>query len=249
MHTGAAVLNRESMEMDIGIKTILAILLGVATAFCSGWIDFLSFSVYLAVITVWLGSDLKFVAKNLLSYGIVFVFPYLCGILLSLLMNALFSAPMYAGDFEIAFSRMVKIFFIWYIGSLYFFTTPFQLLANMLNQVLSPLNALGVPVAKYLTMASIAVNELTRSLGQFQTEVFEPARNLFKEKSIGMKAKLEELSHLLVAFLAGSLQQTDQIQDQIQLPHADRNPVTVRISKKEIIAVLSFIIFLLVILL
>jgi len=245
MQAVSAILKGENTEIDAGIKTMLAILLGFATSLCTSRLDLVYFSLYLVVITFLLGSDLRFILKNLISYGVIIVFPYLCGLLLSLLINHLFSGPAYSGDLEATFFKMVKLFFIWYIGSLYFFTTPIQPITEMLNKVLSPLNLLGIPVAKHLNMARVVVNELTRSVSQFKQDILEKARQIFKSDELGIKSKLKELSNILVAFIANSLQHTDEIQEQVELTRVMEYHYGFRISKNEILAMLSFVILLL----
>jgi len=232
------------VKLDAGIKTVLAILLCAAASFCTSRVDFLYFSAYLLLITFLLGSNLRFVLKNLAAYGVIIVFPYLCGLLLSLLINRLFSGPVYAGDFEAAILRMTRIFFIWYISSLYFFTTPIQPLTEMLNKVLSPLNSLGVPVAKHLNMARVIVKELNRSAARFKQDMLEQTRQIFQNNRRGIKAKFSALSSILVAFIANSLQQTDEIQKQVEMTGQTDCRYGFRFTQNELLAIASFIVFL-----
>ncbi|MFA7078658.1 MAG: hypothetical protein WC147_09670 [Syntrophomonas sp.] len=242
----SADLKGNNIEIDAGIKTCLAILLGVVSSFCNNGLDLVYFTLYLVVITVLLKSNLKFILKNLASYGIIFVFPYLCGLLLSLLMSKLFPGAAYLNNFNIEATlfKMVKLFFIWYIGSLYFFTTPFTAIVDMLNKVFFSLNSLGVPVAKHLNMVMCIVDELTKSVGQFKQDIMEQARRIFKNKHLGVKTKSKELSNILVNFIANSLQRTDEIQNQVELADVSDCQYTLTISKNEILAILSFVIFL-----
>lgn len=241
----SADLKHKYIEIDAGIKAALAILLAIASSFCSNGLDLAYFAVYLLVITIFLKSDLRFILKNLLSYGIIIVFPYSFGLLLALLIGKLFPG---AGHFsnvnlDATLLKMIKIFFIWYIGNLYFFTTSIESIMDMLNKALHPLNSIGIPMAKYLNMVMFILNELTRSVGQFKGEIFEQAVHIFKNKQLGVKTKAIELSHILVAFIVNSLQRTDDIQEQVELAQASNNQYTLKITKNEILAILSFIIF------
>lgn len=242
----SADLKYKNMEIDPGIKAALAILLAIASSFCKNGLDLAYFAVYLLVITVFLKSDLRFILKNLLSYGIIILFPYCFGILLSLLVGKLFPGSGYFNNvgLDAILLKMIKIFFIWYIGNLYFFTTSIESIMDMLKKVFHPLDSIGIPIAKYLNMVMFIINELSRSVGQFKSEIFEQARHIFKNKQLGVKAKAMELSNILVAFIANSLQHTDEIQEQVALTRAN-NRYALRISKNEIVAILSFIIFLL----
>jgi energy-coupling factor transporter transmembrane protein EcfT len=116
---------------------------------------------------------------------------------------------------------------------------------GMLSKVLLPLNSLGIPVAKYLNMIMFIVNQLSQSVSQFKQDILEQVRCIFKSNRLGFKTKFKELSNLLINFIANSLQQTDEIQEQIELIDASECQYTLTISKHEIVAMISFIIFLL----
>ncbi|MDD3363729.1 MAG: CbiQ family ECF transporter T component [Syntrophomonas sp.] len=242
----SADLKDKNIGIDAGIKLSLAILLAVASSFCNNRLDLVYFTLYLVVITILLKSELLFILKNLASYGIIFVFPYLCGLLLSLALSKLFAGAIYLNNFnfEATLFKMVKIFFIWYIGSLYFFTTPFISIVDMLNKIFFPLNSLGIPVTKHLNMIMCIMDELTKSVIQFKQDILEQSRHIFKNNHLGVKTKSKELSNILVAFIANSLQRTDEIQKKIELNHVNNYLYTLRISKNEIVAILSFMIFL-----
>ncbi|MDD3315541.1 MAG: hypothetical protein PHH05_08625 [Syntrophaceticus sp.] len=247
MQEYSADLKDKYIEIDAGIKAILAILLGATTLYCNNWPDMIYFAVFLIVITVFLKSNIQFILKNIAAYGIIFVFPCLCGLLLSLLFNKLSPGSAFHSNiiFEGLLLRMVKIFFIWYIGSLYFFTTPFSSIVDMLNKIFSPLNSLGIPVSKYLKIIMCIVNVLTKSVGQFKKDILEEARHIFKDNHLGIKNKFKELSNILVDFIANSLQHTDEIQKQVELTCVDNSQYTFRITKNAIVAFLGCIIFLL----
>lgn len=243
MRGDSAIFEDGYVEVDAGIKTVLAILLIVAACLCDSRLDLLYLTLYLVVVTFLLGSDLRFILKNLAAYGIFIVFPYLCGLLFSLLMQKLFSGSTYVNNFDATFLRMVKIFFIWYISSLYFFTTPLKIIIDIFNKVFSPLSYLGVPVAKHLNMVMVVINELTSSVGQFKQDIMEQARHIIKNDHLGFKSKLKELSNILAVFIANSLQQTDAIQEQVELTRERDYQYRFRVSKNEIVAILSFIVF------
>lgn len=239
-------LNNKSTEIDAGIKLVLAILLAVASSFCKNGLELAYFSTFLMVITVLLKSDLRFLLKNLLSFGIIILIPYLLGLLLSMLMSKLFPGLAYLNhiNLDTALLKMIKIFFIWYIGNLYFFTTSFASITEMLNQVFGPLNRVGVPVAKYLHMIMFILNELSRSVSSFKSDILEPAGRTLKNKHLNVNNKMKELSHILVDFIANSLRRTDEIQEQVELSPVNDYQYSLRISKNEILAIFGCVIFL-----
>lgn len=241
-------LKGKNIEIDTGIKTFLAILLAIAVPFCNEWLDLVYFTLYLVVSTVFLKSDFRFILKNLASYGVFIVFPYSCGLLLSLLMSKVFPGTGYINNyiFEATLFKMVKIFFVWYIFSLYFFTTPFISIVEMLNKVFFPLNSLGIAVSKYLNIILCIVDELTKSVSNFKKDIIEQARYIFKNNHLGVRTKSKELSNILVNFIATSLQRTDEIQKQVELTRMNDCQYTLVIAKNEIVAIISLIVFLMV---
>jgi energy-coupling factor transporter transmembrane protein EcfT len=241
----SADLKNKNIDIDAGIKAILAILLAAASTLCSNQMDLIYFALYLVVITVLLRSDLRFILKNLASFGLIFVFPYLCGLLLSWLMSRIIPGPIYfTFDPEAILVKMAKIFFIWYIGSLYFFTTPIISIIDMLNRVLCPLNAWGISISKFLNMIMCIINELNRSLSQFKQDVFNRVRDVIKNNRRGLKTKSKGLANILIDFIANSLQRADEIQGQAELIREYDFRYTLRITKNEVMAILSFIVFL-----
>lgn len=235
----------KDIEIDAGIKLILAVCLAVTVSLCNSLPDLLYFALYLLCITFLLKTDRRFILKNLLAYGIVFVFPYLFGLLLSLAFSRLLPGLAYAVpvNVEAVLMKMVKIFFVWYIGSLYFFTTPFELIADMLNKVFFPLNSRGLPVGKYVNMTVFIVKELTNSVNQFKEDILEQARQIIKNDQLQLKSKFREFTNILVDYIADSLQQADELQKRLELDLVDDGRYTLRISKNEVIAVLSLSIF------
>lgn len=239
-------LKTKNLELDVGVKACLAVLLAVASSFCGGLPDFLIFSIYLMTVTVLLKSNLKFILKNLISYGIIFIIPYFLGLYLSVLVSRIFavSSPVTHQLLLESLNRMGKVFFVWYIGSLYFFTTPLEEILVMLNTVLSPLNARGIHVLKYLNMMMCILNELADSISQFKMDILEKARQIFKNRQLGLKVKLDNLANILVSFIANSLQKTDDIQKRVENMQMDAYIYKMRISRNESLAILSFIVLL-----
>ena len=238
-------------ELDVGLKACLAIILTVLAAVCEKPVSLSLVFLYLVLASVLLGRNLRFLLKNLVSYGIIFLFPYSFGLILSMLLGYLFPNALYSSDLVLqdTFIRMVRIFFVWYIGSLYISSTPLNSILGMLKQVFSPLKRLGVPVTNYLTIIMCIVINLTESVSDFKTNAVEQARTIFKDKSLGFKAKLREISSLLVLFIANSLQKTDEIQQLMEQTDLFDFTYRFKIGRNELIAIISFMVLLSVLML
>jgi hypothetical protein len=240
-------MKNQKVEIDAGIKGLLALIIAVTVCFChSGW-EFLFLSAYLAVVTFLLKGDLRFILKNLLSYGVIFVVPFLLGFLLHWLMEIIIPGNAYSNGFALegtAF-RMIRMFFIWYTSSLYFSTTPFLAIAEMLNKVLGPLNALGIPVTRHLHMVLCVVGQLGKSADQFKQDIMAKSNQIFKGDHSGIKAKLSEFAGILADFIVNSLQQTDQVQDTFANINLSDCTYKLDLVRNDIIAISNLIAFLL----
>lgn len=233
-------------ELDAGIKACLATLLIVMASICVKQVSLSLVFLYLLLATIMLGSNLRFLLKNMVSYSLIILLPYSFGILLSMLLAFIFSNPQYTSGLVIneTLIRMVRIFFVWYIGSLYICSTPIQTILGMLQIVFSPLNRWGIPISKYLTIIMCIVIVLSESVSEFKDNVVEHARIIFKNKMLGFRTKITELGNLIVLFLANSLQKTETIQNLVDQTNPDDFLYTFKVSKNEIITLFSFAVFL-----
>jgi len=201
---------------------------------------------YLVFATVMLGSNFRFLLKNMVSYGLIFLMPYFFGLLLSMLVNSLFSNGHVPADLVLkeTLLRMVRLFFVWYIGSLYICSTPLPSILGMLKHVLSPLKHWGVPVSTALTLIMCIVLQLTASVSEFKNTTVEQARNIFQDKSTCFKTKLKVLANLLVFFIVNSLQKTEEIQTLVDQTNLDDFTYRFKVARNELLVIASFIILL-----
>jgi energy-coupling factor transport system permease protein len=232
-------------EIDAGLKAILAIVLVIAALVCVKQVSLLVIFLYTVIATVLLGSNFRFLFKNMVSYAIIIMFPYLFGLLLSMFFGFIFSNP-FASEILLkeALLRMVKIFFVWYIGSLYIFSTPLESILGMLKKVLQPLNSLGIPISKHMNIIMCIVFELNESVNEFKNNSLAQARNAIKDKSLCLKTKIKEISNILVCFIANSLHRTEHIQELVAQTNVNDLKYNFRFSRSEILASFSIIILL-----
>ncbi len=231
--------------LDAGLKAGMALILTILAIVCQNQLSLLIIFLYLGLATFLLGSNFQFFLKNLISYGLIFLFPYFFGITLSVLFGYLFSNNAYVPDLVIkdTLLRMAKIFFVWYIGSLYICSTPLNSMLGMLKKVFSPLNSLGVPISKYLSIIMCIVIQLKESVSGFKNNAVEQARIIFKDKNMCFQTRIKEISNILVSFIADSLHKTEEIQTLVEQTNSNNFAYCMIVSRKEIFAILSFIIF------
>lgn len=232
---------RLKVEIDPGIKGIVALVLMVLAGLSNNAWNMAVVAAYLLVITVFVIDDYRFVVKSLASYAIIFIVPYLIGLLLSRLVSLVVPGgdAMTGAALVTAGVKLLELFFLWYIGSLYFTTTPFGSIAGMLNRFFRPINGLGVPVTRYLHMVVGIVEQLTQAADLFMNDVFARARQVFSDDQLGIRPKLQELADILATFIATSLQQTEQVHNNSSRTVLES--YRLRIGRSEILAVLSLV--------
>jgi hypothetical protein len=233
-------------EIDTGLKALLAIVLVAAVLLCEKQVSLLVIFLYTVIATVLLGSNFRFLLKNMVSYAIIFMFPYIFGLLLSIFFGFVFSNNPSASVMLLkeALLRIVKIFFVWYIGSLYICSTPLESILGMLKKVLRPLNNFGVPIDKHLNIIMCIVIELNESVKEFKNNSLAQARDAIKDKSLCFKIKIKEISNILVCFIANSLHRTEHIQELVAQTNVNDLKYNFRFSRSEILATFSIIILL-----
>ncbi|MDD2233603.1 MAG: hypothetical protein PHZ11_03585 [Desulfitobacteriaceae bacterium] len=233
-------------EIDAGLKALLAIVLVVAAMVCEKQVSLLIIFIYMVIATVLLGSNFRFLFKNILSYAIIIMFPYAFGLLLSIFFSIIFSVNQSASDlvFKDALLRMIKIFFVWYVGSLYIFSTPLESILGLLKKVLRPLNRFGVPIAKHLNIIKCIVIELNQSVSEFKNNTLSEARGIFKNRNSSFNTKIKEISNILVCFIANSLHKTEHIQELVARTNPEDLIYNFKFSWNEVIVSFSLIILL-----
>lgn len=247
MNVFSTALTEAKVELDAGIKAVVGLILVVVCCLCNDCCDVLCLGAYLLLITILLRNGLRFILRNLATYGVFILVPYSLGLLLSLIISKLtpgLSVITEAGH-TLPVLKFIRIFYIWYIGNLYFFTTPFEEIASMLNKALVPLNRWGIPVARPLNMVLCIVNELITAVVQFKGDVYEKGQRLFNNEQIGPKAKLRGLAEILAEFIAVSLLQINYVET--ALSRVSLNPYKLTIMKNEILAMTSLLVIMLVI--
>jgi len=187
-------------ELDAELKASISIMLTLIALVCDQQVSLSLVFLYLVLATVLLGSNFRFLLKNMLSYALIFLMPYFFGLLLSMLVSSLVSKGHVPADLVLKETvlRMVRLFFVWYIGSLYLCSTPLHSILGLLKHVLAPLNRWGVPVSNALTLIMCIVLQLTASVSEFKKTTVEQARTIFQDKSTCFKNKLNMIANLLV---------------------------------------------------
>ena len=233
------------VQMDAGVKICIAILLSIAPFLCEKQMSIGVILIYIFIITVFSGIHMQVLFRNLISYTIMVLVPYLFGYLVSMFFAFLFSNAFFISDNsfkEIAF-KFLQLFFIFHIGSLYFYTTPIESVMGMLNKVFSPLKLLGVPISEYINTVMCIVIELPKTITEFGNVLLQQVRLIVKNNSYSFKTNIKQISDVLVSLIVKSFQKIERIEKLIE--EGDSNHLysyRFKFSKNDAIAILSFVV-------
>lgn len=202
-------------EMDGLIKLILATALAVVPFYCREPWSFALFAAYLALVTLSSKIRPRTLLLSAASYGIVVLFPYFFGLLMSWIFYMLFRNPAFAlqsEGYEI-FLKLARLFLIWYISILYFNTTPMKAVIGMTDKLLTPLKWLRVPVGDYLKVIMCIVHELGEIGPELKKSWGENMRKTAAGKSRRVfKLSIKGISSVLVSLIVDSFQKLDKVQ-------------------------------------
>lgn len=201
-------------EMDGLIKLILAVVLAVVPFYCREPWSFALFAACLAIITLCARIKPRTLLLSAASYGIVVLFPYFFGLLISWIFSTFSHYPAFAlqnDGYEI-FLRLARLFLIWYISILYFNTTPIRSVIGMLDKLLTPLKWLGVQVEDYLKVIMCIMHELGEIGPELRKSWGETMRKAAGRDRRRFKLNIRGISNVLVSLIVNSFQKLDRVQ-------------------------------------
>jgi len=233
-------------QMDAGVKICIAILLSITPFLCEKQMSIGFILIYIFIITVFSGIHVQVFFRNLVSYIIMILVPYLFGYLLSMLFAFLFSNALFISNnsFEKIVFKFLQLFLLFHIGSLYFYTTPIESVMGMLNKIFSPLKLLGVPISEYINTVMCIVIELPNTINQFGNVLLQQVYLIVKNNSYSFKTNIKQISDVLVSLIVKSFQKTERIEKLIE--EGDANHLYLyrfKFSKNDAIAILSLAVF------
>lgn len=234
-----------SCGLDAFIKLIVAIVLTIIPFIIERQLSF----IILCAVLIWIAVVLRIKLRTLLlsaaSYGVIVIFPFLFGMGISVLINSISAnqALFYSPETLDAFLRLLKLFIVWYVSILYFHTTPMSTVLGLLDQLLSPLKRIGVPIQDYLKVVMCIVLELKETGSEMKHKFLENARSTIGSNASTLKDKFKGVSHIIVTSLVNSFDKLDKIQSFVEnVKPEDLFGYTFKLSRKEGAALLFAVI-------
>ncbi len=240
----------EFWEMDGFIKFILAAVLATIPFFFEEQMSFIIISIYLLIVTFVLRIKLRTLLISAASYCVIVLIPYLFGLLINGLIYSVTNNELFAysqSSYEI-FLRLFRLFLIWYVSILYFHTTPMKTVIGLLDKLLFPLKLIGVPVKDYLKVVMCIVLDLKGTGVEMKNKFLESARSTIGGTKGKFRINIKGISQIIVSLIVNSFEKIDKIQSFVEAVNADDlYGYKFKVSKKDVFAVSSFVLFILVV--
>ena len=236
-------LKEQPGDIDGLLKFMLAVGLAVFPFFFQNYWSFIVLAIYLTFITVILRIKLKILIIGITSYCIMVLIPCLFGIAVQsfLLSRTDNSLLLINQDISQLLVRLICLLIVWYVSMLFFYTTQLKTIMGLLEKLLSPLRLIGVPVKDYLKIILCIVLELQEKGAQIKEAVLNSARS-FSSKSGTLRINFQGISKFIVSLLVNSLQELENIENMVKnISDEQLGSYKFAFSKKEGIALLSFV--------
>ena len=202
--------------MDAGIKLIITLFLAIIPFFCDQIVSFVVFFSFFALLSLISGIPGKTLLKNIVAYVVIIILPLLFGLAVQALIGLLTgSEAVQINVYQDLFYRILRLFLLWYVTSLYIMTTPMELFLGLLNQILLPLGLLKISVSDFLSTIRF-VMLLLAEMGNRFIDSYKELFSSYKNKSRkGFYQLVKDMAQVLVSLISASLADTDKVQEMI----------------------------------
>ena len=248
---GTACKSLPQWEMDGFIKIIQAVLLASIPFLLKNPISFILLFTYLLGVTFVSGIKPRTLITSSVSYCIVFLIPFLFGILMNHFLYMITGDDLFAdnqGTHEV-YLRLIRLFIIWYISILYFNTTPIQTVVGLFDMILKPIKLIGVPVSDFLKIVMYVVMDLSVCGTEIKESLGEKIREAAGGSGKKFKINIKTISQIIVSLIINSFDRLDKIEKLMGENNDEIYKYSFRLTKKDGISVLSFILFVVTVLL
>ena len=230
--------------MDPGVKAGLVIILAVILFWSKVLLSLAVILLYILLVTVLSGLSFRILLRNLLYLSVALIVPYLFGLIFSMC-GALFDPGGFSFgsiNFPAIALKFGRLILLGHIASIYMYTTPFRRIVGMLNRLLTPVKRCGVPVRDYLKILICIRMELPNAIKRGRDTVASWRDPAGTAKRRSPKSKMEGMANIIVSQILQSFQEIERIQKLIdETDCADLDAFRFKVSKSDIIAIISLI--------
>lgn len=236
----------EFSELDGLIKFILAVFLAVMPFYFQKPSSYVILFLYLLLLTLYSDIKLQTLIYSASSYFIIVILPYVFGLLINWIITTFTGISLPASYLEAGMLiRLVRLLIIWYVCIFYFHTTSIKTVLGLIDKLCTPLKLVGVPVADYLKVVMCIVLELKQTGAEAKKNLAATMRVLLDgDGQRRFKLNIKGISQNIVSLIVSSFAKLDRIESFVKQAKAeDLYYYKLRLTKKEFVLALSFILF------
>lgn len=227
------------------IKLIIATALAVTAFFLNKPVSIGILAVYLLISALITRVKFRTLFLSTVSYFVIVLFPFLFGYLMSELIYFFTNNESFAysqSGYEV-FLRVFRLFVIWFVSILYFFTTPLKTVIGLLDKFLFPLKKIGVPTEDFLKIVMCVVMDLKAKGKELKDNFMDHARSVMCGSKTKLKDKIKGAARIIVSSLVNSFEKINDIQQSIEnLNAGDLYGYKFKLSVRDIIVTVIFIV-------
>lgn len=214
--------------MNAGIKLILFVSLIVSVFICKNPISFVVIAVFVCGITGFSGISKNVIKRNLIFLSFAVLLPYLFGLAVSELVSVFCYGHFFPLGEKTASAtfRILKVIIAGHIGSLYFYSTPTQAIADLFAKLAYPFKFLNLP--DYAKTLAIILAEIPNSADTAKNMILKEAITSENNQK-GIRNRLNRIADDMVSMIVNSFQKIDRIQEALEnediaKPQINSNP-------------------------
>jgi len=205
-------------EIDALVKLIIALGLAVTPFLCRELLSLGVIAVFLIGVTLTANLRWRPLMLSAASFGIIVLVPYLFGLLVSWLMARFSISGAIAGQqapYEM-FLRLFRLFVIWYVSILYFYTTSLKTVLGLVAGALAPLKRFGLAVDTPLKVVMCVILELKDMGTDVRRNLGKQMQEINSDNGGKLKINVKGISQLIVSVIVGSFDRLSKVQARME---------------------------------
>lgn len=231
--------------MDAGIKLIITLFLAIIPFFCIKPLSFAALILFFLQASALSGIKIPALLKNVVAYLIIIILPLVFGIAVQALIGLISeNASATAYSYHDLTLRVIRLFFLWYVTSLYIMTTPVEPFLGLLDKILTPLKLLRVPVSSFLNTLRFVMAVLGDMGARFISSYKELLSSYQNKSKKGFSKLMKDIVKVLVSLITESLADTEKVQNMIETESDRGYSYTFKVNKSDLFAVFLLIVLL-----
>jgi energy-coupling factor transport system permease protein len=202
-------------NLDVGIKFIMMLVIIISVFLTEKILSFVVIFILITCITIFSKIKKNFVLKNILSFGMIFIFPYAFGYGVTYLLMLFGISHFQNINVSNSLARIGKFILTAYISNLYLYTTQIECIASMFDTLFKPLKRFSIPISEYMLILIISIDEISEMTGIYRIIILERIK-IIKNGKKDIKIILKDITDILVNSIVESFGKIGKIQERLK---------------------------------